>query len=96
MFISLTDSKIWCLPDNYEVHDSSLHDVKYNLNPSYTESLVTKLNSEEWIARSLEGTEFQPGCVGFNNLKQTDYANTIFQLLSRVKPIRDLCLIGKL
>jgi len=78
MFVSLSDTKVWSLPDNYEVYDSSIHDIKYNLKPAYTELLVAKLSSEKWIARSLEGTEFQPGCVGFNNLKQTDYANTIF------------------
>ena len=34
-----------------------------------------------------------PGCVGLNNLKLTDFANCIVQLLSRVKPLRDFCLL---
>jgi len=35
VFISLKDQKIWCLPDNYEVEDASLNDIKYNLAPKY-------------------------------------------------------------
>ena len=46
------------------------------------------------MARSLEGSKFMPGCVGLNNLKLTDFANCVIQLLARVKPLRDLCLLA--
>ena len=36
IYISLNDCKVWCLPDNYEVEDASLNDIKYNLMPVYT------------------------------------------------------------
>jgi hypothetical protein len=29
-------SKVFCLPDDYEVFDKSLDDIKYNLDPKYT------------------------------------------------------------
>ena len=34
-----------------------------------------------------------PGCVGLNNLKLTDFANCVIQLLARVRPLRDFCLL---
>jgi len=41
----------------------------------------------------LEGSQFMPGCVGLNNLKLTDFANSVIQLMARVKPLRDFCLL---
>ena len=35
-----------------------------------------------------------PGCVGLNNLKLTDFANSVLQLLARVQPLRDACLLS--
>ena len=86
--------RIFSLPDNYEVFDVSLNDIKFNLNPVYTPELISKLDSEPLVARSLEGNEFMPGCVGLNNLKLTDFANCVIQLLARAKPLRDFCLLN--
>lgn len=36
MFINLHTTKIYCLPDNYEVIDSGLNDIKFNLKPIFT------------------------------------------------------------
>lgn len=36
IFMNLHDSRIYCLPDMYEVVDHSLADIKYNLNPLFT------------------------------------------------------------
>lgn len=69
--------KIWCLPDNYEVEDASLNDIKYNLMPMYTKEMVQRLDSEPLFSRALDGTEYYPGCLGLNNLKSTDYVNVI-------------------
>jgi U4/U6.U5 tri-snRNP-associated protein 2 len=95
MFIGLSGAqacKVFCLPDNYEVHDASLNDIKFNLKPVFSKELIDRLDKEAWLARSLEGAEFMPGCVGLNNLKLTDFANSIIQLLVRVKPLRNVCL----
>lgn len=92
VYISLTDCTIWCLPDNYEVEDASLNDVKYNLQPHFTPELIGRLDSLS--ARALDGTEYLPGCLGLNNLKRTDFVNVALQALCRVKPIRDFCLLS--
>jgi U4/U6.U5 tri-snRNP-associated protein 2 len=39
-------------------------------------------------ARALDGSEYMPGLVGLNNMKQNDYANVVVQALIRVWPIR--------
>jgi len=78
VYISLSnDCKIWCLPDNYEVEDASLNDIKYNMLPLYSPEMVERLNNEALYSRSLDGEEYYPGCLGLNNLKQTDYVNVI-------------------
>lgn len=93
VFISLSnDCRIWCLPDNYEVQDASLNDIKYNLLPLYSPDMVKRLDTEPLYSRSLDGTEYYPGCLGLNNIKQTDYVNVVIQALCRVKPLRDFCL----
>lgn len=35
VFINLQTEKVYCLPDGYEVNDSSLDDIRYVLNPRY-------------------------------------------------------------
>lgn len=92
MYINLADCSIWCLPDNYEVEDASLNDVKYNLMPHFSQDLIGKLDSLS--ARALDGTEYLPGCLGLNNLKRTDFMNVALQVLCRVKPLRDHCLLA--
>lgn len=80
IFIGLSgafECKIVVLPDNYEVFDASLNDIKFNLKPVYNKELVAKLDSEKRIHRSLEGSEYLPGCIGLNNLKLTDFANCV-------------------
>jgi U4/U6.U5 tri-snRNP-associated protein 2 len=69
VYISLKDCKIWCLPDNYEVEDASLNDIKYNLMAIYTQEIVDKLDNEPLFSRALDGTDYYPGCLGLNNLK---------------------------
>lgn len=57
--------------------------------------MVNKLDSEPLFSRSLEGSEYYPGCLGLNNLKNTDYVNVLIQAFSRVKPLRDYSLFMK-
>jgi U4/U6.U5 tri-snRNP-associated protein 2 len=85
MFINLSDQRIYCLPDGYEVHDKSLNDIKFNLKPKIELSEIDKYNS----SRALDGTEYIPGCIGLNNIKKTDYANVIIQGLCRVPELRN-------
>ena len=69
--------KVFCLPDDFEVIDKSLNDIKYNLDPRFTTELLELFESEEMLRRSLQGTDFTPGFVGLNNLKNTAFANVI-------------------
>lgn len=85
MYIQLSPAcSIWCLPDNYEVEDASLNDIKYYLRPIFTKEMVHRLDSEPLFSRSLDGNEFYPGCIGLNNLKKTDFVNVIIQTLAHV------------
>ena len=59
MFLGLTGAvagRIFCLPDNYEVHDASLNDIKFNLKPAFTREMLVKLDEGALIARSLDGS----------------------------------------
>ena len=58
VFIALEDARIFILPENVECNDRALDDVKYNLSPIYTNELIEKLDTENWVARALDGTEF--------------------------------------
>jgi U4/U6.U5 tri-snRNP-associated protein 2 len=68
---------VFCVPDDYEVLDRQLDDVKYNLDPRYTTDLLALFSREQMLGRSLEGSEFIPGFVGLNNLKNTAFANVV-------------------
>lgn len=96
MFLNLSTLKFYCLPDNYEIIDSSLDDIKYVLNPVFTMRDIRNLDKEDQkMSRTVDGTLYSPGIVGMNNIKANDYCNVILQSLSHVKPIRDFFLIEK-
>nr|GMD99639.1 U4/U6.U5 tri-snRNP-associated protein 2-like [Ipomoea batatas] len=76
MFTSiLRTEKIYCLPDGYEVIDSSLDDIRYVLNPRFSLKQVEQLdNSTQW-SRALDGSDYLPWNVNFpvKNLELKDY-----------------------
>lgn len=49
---------------------------------------MSKLDNGISWARALDGSEYMPGLVGLNNMKNNDYANVVLQALVRVHPIR--------
>jgi len=59
LFINLHNQNIYCLPDNYEVVDNSLNDIKYNLNPEFSKKDIENMKNE--YAKALDGTDFIPG-----------------------------------
>ncbi|CAD8156807.1 unnamed protein product [Paramecium octaurelia] len=87
LFMNLQNTKIYCLPDNYEVVDHSLEDIQYNLDPKFNNLKELDDNVEE--SRALDGTTFLPGFVGLNNLSKSDYFNVVMQALCRIKPLRN-------
>jgi len=83
------DSKIWCLPDNYEVNDASLDDIKSYLRPSFAPSEMQNLATTR---KCIDGKEFVPGYVGLNSIKSLDYLNVVIQTLTKVDLIKEYCL----
>jgi len=69
--------KVFCLPDDYEVEDESLNDIKFNLWPVFNEKEILNLDKELIERRSLEGEVFYPGYVPINDLKGTNYITVV-------------------
>ncbi|KYQ92771.1 SAP DNA-binding domain-containing protein [Tieghemostelium lacteum] len=89
VFINLHNQKIYCLPDDYEVIDSSLDDIKYLLNPTYSKEQIQKLDENSKYSRALDGTQYLSGMVGLNVIKNNSYFNVCIQLLSKVPMLRN-------
>jgi U4/U6.U5 tri-snRNP-associated protein 2 len=92
VFMNLGSCKVYCLPDNYEVVDSSNDDIVRALNPLYTPLEISRLNYNSTLARDIFGVSYLPGFIGMNNLKQTDYVNVVVHALAHVTPLRDFFL----
>ncbi|XP_034244355.1 U4/U6.U5 tri-snRNP-associated protein 2 [Thrips palmi] len=89
VFLNLHTLKFYCLPDNYEIIDSSLDDIKYVLNPTFDSDHIKCVDVSDKMSRAIDGTLYLPGIVGLNNIKANDYCNVILQALSHVTPLRD-------
>ena len=92
LFINLLDSKVYCMPENYEFDHVCLKDIKFNLKPTYKIEDIKKMDQSTKYSKSLEGTEYLPGCTGLNNIKSTDFVNVIIQSFCRIKDLRDFFL----
>eukprot|EP00003_Mantamonas_plastica_P027457 TRINITY_DN5894_c0_g1_i2.p1 TRINITY_DN5894_c0_g1~~TRINITY_DN5894_c0_g1_i2.p1 ORF type:complete len:302 (+),score=89.50 TRINITY_DN5894_c0_g1_i2:53-958(+) len=90
LFINLNSAKVFCLPDDYEVIDRSLDDLKFLLNPSFTVDEVKSFDTaSDKQLTDLEGNEFIQGVLGMNNIKATDYLAVVLQSLVRIRPLRN-------
>ncbi|KAH3863462.1 U4/U6.U5 tri-snRNP-associated protein 2-like [Dreissena polymorpha] len=89
VFLNLATHKFYCLPDNYEIIDSSLEDIIYVLNPTFTTNLISQFDGTSKMSRAYDGTTYLPGIVGLNNIKANDYCNVILHALSHVTPLRN-------
>lgn len=63
----------------YEVEDRSLDDIRFVLRPTFTVETVKALDLNKQWSRGLDGTDYLPGVIGLNNLKNTDYVNAVIQ-----------------
>ncbi|GFZ10649.1 ubiquitin C-terminal hydrolases superfamily protein [Actinidia rufa] len=90
VYINLRTEKVYCLPDGYEINDPSLDDIRHVLNPR---GQVEKLDRNKQWSRALDGSDYLPGMVGLNNIKETDFVNVTIQSLMRVTPLRNFFLI---
>ncbi|KAK0411727.1 hypothetical protein QR680_005809 [Steinernema hermaphroditum] len=89
VFLNLQSLKFYCLPDNYEVIDPSLSDIKFVLKPFYKTEEIEKIDKNTRMSRAFDDTRYYPGIVGLNNIKANDYTNVILHALSHVPPLRD-------
>ncbi|KFM79751.1 U4/U6.U5 tri-snRNP-associated protein 2, partial [Stegodyphus mimosarum] len=92
VFLNLQTLRFYCIPDNYEIIDSSLDDITYVLKPTFTEEEISVLDTNDKLSRAYNGTTYMPGIVGLNNIKANDYCNVILQALSHVPPLRNFFL----
>ncbi|KAL0443008.1 UNVERIFIED_CONTAM: U4/U6.U5 tri-snRNP-associated protein 2 [Sesamum latifolium] len=93
VYINLRTEKVYCLPDGYEVIDPSLDDIRHVLNPRFSREQVEQLDRNRQWSRALDGSDYLPGMVGLNNIKETDFVNVTIQSLMRVTPLRNFFLI---
>eukprot|EP01054_Gregarina_sp_Poly1_P001423 Gregarina_sp_Poly_1__1422@NODE_1354_length_4307_cov_66_336085_g908_i0_p1_GENE_NODE_1354_length_4307_cov_66_336085_g908_i0NODE_1354_length_4307_cov_66_336085_g908_i0_p1_ORF_typecomplete_len462_score72_91UCH/PF00443_29/2_8e44zfUBP/PF02148_19/1_5e12UCH_1/PF13423_6/8_8e07_NODE_1354_length_4307_cov_66_336085_g908_i028914276 len=94
VFMNLQDARVYCLPDNYEINDTSLNDIQCNLHPVFKPSDIDRLATQVIHSKSLDGSDFMPGLVGLNAInKSTDYANCVIQLLCAISPLRNFFLL---
>jgi U4/U6.U5 tri-snRNP-associated protein 2 len=89
VFMNLHSGRVYCLPDDYEVVDTSLRDVQRCLSPRYSLEEINALNRNTSLARDVHGVSYLPGFVGLNNLNSTDYINSLLHALAHVTPFRD-------
>eukprot|EP00750_Incisomonas_marina_P009028 INCI15777.1.p1 GENE.INCI15777.1~~INCI15777.1.p1 ORF type:complete len:358 (+),score=66.93 INCI15777.1:465-1538(+) len=92
VFINLRTQKFYCLPDNYEVHDSSLQDIQRALDPVFTPSMIRTVDEKAILSQDVFGVRYLPGFIGLNNLKHTDFISVVVQALTHVKDLRDFFL----
>ncbi|CAI9109179.1 OLC1v1008953C1 [Oldenlandia corymbosa var. corymbosa] len=93
VYINLRTEKVYCLPDGYEIIDPSLDDIRHVLNPRFSREQVEQLDKNKQWSRALDGSDYLPGMVGLNNIKETDFVNVTIQSLMRVTPLRNFFLI---
>lgn len=92
IFCHLQKSTFHCLPDDYEIQDSSLQDIRDALHPTFTDLEIARIDYNTELSRDLYGRLYLPGFVGLNNLHKTDCVNTVVQALAHVRPLRNFFL----
>eukprot|EP00933_Yihiella_yeosuensis_P081375 TRINITY_DN94979_c0_g1_i1.p1 TRINITY_DN94979_c0_g1~~TRINITY_DN94979_c0_g1_i1.p1 ORF type:complete len:515 (-),score=102.08 TRINITY_DN94979_c0_g1_i1:120-1664(-) len=92
VWMNVSDGKVYCIPDGYEVVDKSLEDIKYNLTPLFDEEEIEHMSTRVRYSKALDGTDYIPGCIGLNSIQESDYQSVIIQCLCTVIPIRNFLL----
>ncbi|KAJ9606289.1 Ubiquitin carboxyl-terminal hydrolase 10 [Cladophialophora chaetospira] len=93
VFINMESKRVYVLPEGYEVQNKSLDDIKYVVDPKYTQDEVKMLDKVPKEATDLANKRYRPGFMGMNNIKANDYLNVVVQALAHVAPLRDFFLL---
>ena len=94
VYINMETKKVYVLPEGYEVQNKSLDDIKYVVDPKFTEEDVKRLDRDPKVSTDLSNQRYRPGFVGMNNIKANDYLNVVVQALSHVAPVRNFFLLN--
>lgn len=92
LYLGLTAETVFCLPDGYQVKDPSFLDIVSALHPRFSSKEITTLDTVPVRLRLLDGSARMRGVVPLDNLQSIDYANSVFQLLLRISPVRNFLL----
>lgn len=93
VYVNMETKKVYVLPEGYEVQNKSLEDIKYVVDPKFTEQEVRKLDREPRESFDLAGKRYRPGFIGMNNIKANDYLNVVVQALAHVPPVRNFFML---
>jgi U4/U6.U5 tri-snRNP-associated protein 2 len=93
VYINMETKRVYVLPEGYEVQNKSLEDIKYVVDPKFTESDVKKLDKDAKESTDLSNMRYRPGFIGMNNIKANDYLNVVVQTLAHVGPVRNFFLL---
>ncbi len=94
VYINMETKKVHVLPEGYEVQNKSLDDIKYVVDPRFTEEDARTLDKDAKMSTDLSNQRYRPGFVGMNNIKANDYLNVVVQALSHVAPVRNFFLLN--
>ncbi|KAK5212357.1 Ubiquitin carboxyl-terminal hydrolase 10 [Exophiala xenobiotica] len=87
VYINMATKKVYVLPEGYEVQNKSLDDIKYVVDPKFTEGEVRKLDKDPRLSTDLSNKKYRPGFIA------NDYLNVVVQALAHVAPIRNFFLL---
>ena len=93
VYINMETKRVYVLPEGYEVYDQSLEDIRYVVDPKFTESDVRKLDKDAKESVDLANKRYRPGFIGMNNIKANDYLNVVVQTLAHIGPLRNFFLL---
>jgi len=89
VFLNLTTKKIFCLPDDYEIADTSLQDIKDIYDPQLSAKYIEQLDRYPIFAKTIDNLTYTVGVVGLNNTKNNDHINVLLQVISHVSIFRN-------
>jgi U4/U6.U5 tri-snRNP-associated protein 2 len=92
VFINMQTGRIYCLPDDYEVLDSSLNDIKQNVLLTISVDDLPLLDKEESTILTLDMRTAIRGVMGMNTLHASDASNAVFQCLIHLPYLRNFLL----
>jgi Zn-finger in ubiquitin-hydrolases and other protein len=67
VYINMETKRVYDLPEGYEVHNKILEDIKYVVDPRFSEADVRKLDKEPKESTDLAKKRYCPGFIGINN-----------------------------